>query len=85
VHINPEAQNTQDKIHKTQETQYERTKCGYFDPLRRGNKIPMEEVTETKFEAETEGMTIQRLCHLEIHLIYNHQTQILVWKPTRAC
>ena len=29
--------------------------------LRRGNKIPMEGVTETKCGAETEGMTIQRL------------------------
>jgi hypothetical protein len=28
-----------------------------------GNKIPMEGVTETKFRAETEGMTIQRLPH----------------------
>jgi hypothetical protein len=27
--------------------------------LIRGNKIPMEGVTETKFGAETEGMTIQ--------------------------
>ena len=27
----------------------------------RGNKIPMEGVSETKFGAETEGMTIQRL------------------------
>ena len=26
--------------------------------LRRGNKIPMEGVTETKFGAETEGITI---------------------------
>jgi hypothetical protein len=26
--------------------------------LRNGNKIPMERVTETKFRAETEGMTI---------------------------
>jgi hypothetical protein len=32
--------------------------------LRRGNKIPMEGVTETKFGAETEGRTIQRLPHL---------------------
>jgi hypothetical protein len=30
---------------------------------------------ETKFGAETEGMTIQRLPHLEIHPINNHQTQ----------
>jgi hypothetical protein len=29
--------------------------------LRKRNKIPMEEITETKCEAETEGMTIQRL------------------------
>ena len=27
--------------------------------LKRGNKIPVEGVTETKCEAETEGMTIQ--------------------------
>jgi hypothetical protein len=26
--------------------------------LRKGNKIPMEGVTETKFRAETEGMSI---------------------------
>jgi hypothetical protein len=42
-------------------------------------------VTETKCEAETEGMTVQRLPHLGIHLIYNHQTQTLWWIPTRAC
>ena len=40
--------------------------------LRRGNKIPLEGVTETKFGAETEGMTIQRLPHLGIHPINNH-------------
>jgi hypothetical protein len=32
--------------------------------LRMGNKITMEEVTETKFRAETEESTIQRLPHL---------------------
>jgi hypothetical protein len=32
--------------------------------LRMGNKIPMEGVTETKFRAETERMTIQKLPHL---------------------
>ena len=37
--------------------------------LRRGKKIPMEGVTETKCEAETKGMTIHRLPHLEIHTI----------------
>jgi hypothetical protein len=30
-------------------------------PLRSGKKIPMEGVTETKFGAESKGMTIQRL------------------------
>ena len=45
--------------------------------LRMGNKIPMEGVTETKFGAEPEGTTIQRLPHLEIYPINNHQTQIL--------
>ena len=41
--------------------------------LRRGNKIPMEGVIEAKFGTETEGMTIQRLPHLGIHPINNHQ------------
>jgi hypothetical protein len=52
--------------------------------LRRGNKILMERVTESKFGAETEGKTIQRLPYLEIHPIYNHQTQTLLWM-LRAC
>ena len=34
--------------------------------LRRVDKIPMEGITETKYEAESEGMTIQRLPHLGI-------------------
>ena len=42
--------------------------------LRMGNKIPMEGVTETKFRAEMEGRTIQRLSHLGIHPINNHPT-----------
>jgi hypothetical protein len=49
------------------------------------NKIPMEGVTETKFGAETEGMTIQKLPHLGIHPINSHQTQTLLQIPTRAC
>jgi hypothetical protein len=53
--------------------------------LRRGDKISMEEGTETRCGAETEGMTIERLLHLRIYSIYNHQTQTLLWKPTRAC
>jgi hypothetical protein len=51
--------------------------------LRRGDKIPIEGVTETKFGAETE--TTQRLPHQEIHPINNHQTQTLLQIPTRAC
>jgi hypothetical protein len=52
--------------------------------LRRGNKIPVERVTETKFGAETEGMTIQELPYLEIHPI-NNQTQTLLQMSKRAC
>ena len=53
--------------------------------LRRGNKILIERVTETKCEAETEGSTIKRLPYLEIHPIYSHQTQTLFWMPRSAC
>ena len=52
--------------------------------LRRGVKIPMEGVTETKYEPETEEMTIQRLPHLGIHTVKNHKTQTLLQMP-RAC
>jgi hypothetical protein len=52
--------------------------------LRRGNKTSMEAVTEVKCGVETEEMTIQRLTHLGIHPIFNHQTQTLLW-ITRAC
>jgi hypothetical protein len=50
--------------------------------LRRQNKITMGGDTETKYGAKTEGRTIQRLPHLEIHPIYSHQTQTLLWMPT---
>jgi hypothetical protein len=53
--------------------------------LRRGNKIPMEGVIDTKCEAETEGMTIQRLPQLGIHPINNHQNHTLWKMPTIAC
>jgi hypothetical protein len=53
--------------------------------LRRGNNITMKGVTDTKFRAETTGMTMQRLPHLGIHPINNHQNQTLLWMPTRAC
>jgi hypothetical protein len=50
-----------------------------------GNKIPMEGFTKTKFGAEMEGRTIQRLPHLGIHPIYNHQTQTLLHMPGMFC
>jgi hypothetical protein len=53
--------------------------------LRTGNKIPMEGVTETKFRAEREGRTIQRLPHTGIHLINSHQKQTLLHMPARFC
>ena len=37
----------------------------------------------TKFEAEIEGMTIQRLPQLEIHPIDNHQSQTVLQMPKR--
>jgi hypothetical protein len=85
VGIRTEVQNTQDTIFKTHKTQEEgRSKCGYFDPFRRRDKIPMEGVTETKFRAETEGITIQKLPHLGILPINNHQPQTL-WQMPRPC
>jgi hypothetical protein len=53
--------------------------------LRMGNKIPMKGVTETKFRAEMEGRTIQRLPYLQIYPINNHQTQTLLHMPARFC
>jgi hypothetical protein len=51
--------------------------------LRMGNKIPMDGITKTKFGAETEERSIQRLPHLGINPIYNHQTQTLLCMPAR--
>ena len=53
--------------------------------LRMGNKIPMEGVTKTKFRAEMEERTMQRLPYPGIHPIYNHQTQTLLHMPARFC
>jgi hypothetical protein len=43
--------------------------------LRRGNKRLTRGNRETKCGAETERKAIQRLPHLGIHPIYNHQTR----------
>jgi hypothetical protein len=53
--------------------------------LRIGNRIPMKGVTETKFVAEMEGRTIQRLPHPGIHPINSHQTQTLLLMSARFC
>jgi hypothetical protein len=53
--------------------------------VRMRNKIPMEGVTETKFDAEIKGKTIQRLPHPGIHPIDNHQTQTLLHMPEIFC
>jgi hypothetical protein len=53
--------------------------------LRRGNKMPMGGVTETKCGAETKGKAIQRLPHLGIHPMHRHHTQTLLWMPTSTC
>jgi hypothetical protein len=53
--------------------------------LRIGNKIPMEGLTETKFEAEIKGWTIQRLPHSGIHTIISPQMQTLFHMPGRFC
>jgi hypothetical protein len=75
----PETWNTQDKIHKSHETQEkEDQSVDTSILLRRGIKIPMGGDTETKCGAETAGNTIQRLLDLGIHPIYSHQTQALL-------
>jgi hypothetical protein len=50
-----------------------------------GNKIPREGVTGTKFRAEKEEKTIQRLPHLGIYCINNHQIQTPLHMPARFC
>jgi hypothetical protein len=62
VDIDPESWNTQDTVakhrkHKKKENQ----SVNISVLLRRGNRIPMEGVTETKCETDPEGMTVQSL------------------------
>ena len=53
--------------------------------LRIWNRTPMEEVTETKFGAQSKRWTIQRLPHLGVHSIISHQIQTLFHTPARFC
>jgi hypothetical protein len=64
---------------------------GYTEKPYLENKIN-KQTTATKNQdfqalggAESEGKAIQRLPHLGIHSIYNHQTQTLLWMPKSAC
>jgi hypothetical protein len=52
--------------------------------FRRVNKILIGGNMESKCGAETEEKAIQRLPHLGIHPIYNHQTRMLLWMPGSA-
>jgi hypothetical protein len=53
--------------------------------LRLQNNVSMEGVTETKFGAEMDGRTIQRLPHPGIHNRISHQTQTLLHMQARFC
>jgi hypothetical protein len=54
--------------------------------LSRRNKIPMEGVRETKFGAETEGLTIQRLPPTPRDPSHKYPPNTaLLQMPTRAC
>jgi hypothetical protein len=53
--------------------------------LRRRNKILTGGNAETKYGTDIEGKVLQRLPHLGICPIYNHQTQTLLWMPRSAC
>jgi hypothetical protein len=86
VDISPETQNT--KIQFAKHMKLKKKENQSVDTsilLRRRNKIPMEGVTEKKFGADTESKSILTLPHPGIHAINSHQTQTLLWMPTRAC
>jgi hypothetical protein len=60
VDISPEVLNTQDTIHRPNEAQEKEAQSMDTSVLlRRGNKIPMEGVADSKCGAEAEGVTIK--------------------------
>jgi hypothetical protein len=60
--ISPETQNIQTQFAKHVKLQKKKDQSvDILFLLQKGNKIPMERVTETKFRVKMEGMTIQRL------------------------
>jgi hypothetical protein len=79
-------QNIENVIHRPREVkQKEYESVSVSIPLRVRNKILLGKNMVTKCRAETEGITIHCLPNLLIHPIYRHQTQSLLWIPTRAC
>jgi hypothetical protein len=74
------------RIHKIQFTDHmkleknEDQSVGALVLLRMGNKI----ISGAKCGVESAGKVIQRLPHLEIHAIYSHQMQALLWMLTGA-
>jgi hypothetical protein len=86
VDISLKVWNTQDSIHRPYEVQEKEDQNVDGSVLfRRVNKILTGGNMETKNGAETEGKAIQRLSHLGIHSIYNHQTWKLLWMPEISC
>jgi hypothetical protein len=84
--MSSKAPNNQDTIHgphAAQEEEHQSVDASVF--LRRRKKILMGANTESKCGAETEGKATQRLPHLGIHPINNHQNQALLWMPRNAC
>ena len=74
VDISPNAQNTQDTFRDHMQLKKEEDQSvGASVLLTRGSKLLTGANTETKCRAETEGKSIQRLCHMGIHHIYCHK------------
>jgi hypothetical protein len=73
VDISPEARSTQNTVAEHMKLKKkEDQSVNTSSLLRRGSKIHMEGITETKCGTDTEGMTIQRLPHLGICPIYSY-------------
>jgi hypothetical protein len=82
VEISPEAQNAQDTIRKTHETQEEgRPKCVYFDPSKKREQNTHGKSYRDKVWSRDCRKGHPGLPYLGIHPIYNHQTQTLLWMP----
>ena len=84
VDISPEAQNTQGTTCKTHETQEEgRPKCILWSFLEGATKYPGKELQRQSSEQRLKERASMDL-HLNIHRIYSHQNQTLLWMLTSA-